>query len=53
MIELLDRIPEEHERPTVQYGELRFHVLAISDNRIVRLRVTKEGAEDKSDESVE
>ncbi len=53
VIELLDRIPEEHERPTVQYGELRFHVLAISDNRIVRLRVTKEGAEDKSDESVE
>ena len=45
VIELLDRIPEEHERPTVRYGALTFHVLAISDNRIVKLRVTKKEAE--------
>ena len=41
VIDLLDRIPEEHERPVVQYGALTFHVLAISDNRIVRIRVTR------------
>ncbi len=42
VIELLDRIPEEQERPSVRYGELVFHVLAISDNRIERVRVTRE-----------
>ncbi|HNZ63065.1 MAG TPA: hemolysin family protein [Bacillota bacterium] len=42
VIELLDRIPEEQERPSVRYGGLVFHVLAISDNRIVRVRVTRE-----------
>lgn len=41
VIDLLDRIPEENERPTVRYGSLTFHVLAISDNRIVRIRVTR------------
>lgn len=42
VIELLDRIPEEHERPSAHYGALTFYVLAISDNRIVRLRVTRD-----------
>lgn len=41
VIDLLDRIPEEHERPVVHYGPLTFRVLAISDNRIVRIRVTR------------
>ena len=45
VIDLLDRIPEEHERPVVRYGPLTFHVLAISDNRIVRIRVTRADAE--------
>ena len=42
IIELLDRIPEEHERPVVRYGPLTFHVLTVSDNRIVRIRVVRE-----------
>lgn len=41
LIDLLDRIPEEDERPVVEYGPLTFHVLAISDNRIVRVRLVK------------
>lgn len=46
VIDLLDRIPEEHERPVVRYGPLVFHVLAISDKRIARLRVTRDEEED-------
>ncbi len=45
IIELLDRIPEEHERPVVRYGALTFYVLTISDNRIVRVRAVREDQE--------
>lgn len=41
LIELLDRIPEEDEQPSVRYANLVFHILSISDNRIVRVRVTR------------
>ncbi len=41
IIELLDRIPEEQERPMVHYGPLAFQVLDVSDKRIVRVRVTR------------
>ncbi len=41
LIELLDRIPEENEQPSVRYENLIFHILSVSDNRIVRVRVTR------------
>ena len=50
VIELLDRIPEEHERPSVRYGPLTFYVLAIADNRIVRVRVTRSDMWEGDDE---
>ncbi|NLB50331.1 MAG: HlyC/CorC family transporter [Clostridiaceae bacterium] len=51
VIDLLDRIPAEDERPVVSYRSLTFHVLAVSDNRIVRVRVTRTAPEaDYSDD---
>ena len=47
IIELLDRIPEEQERPLVHYGPLTFQVLAVSDKRIVRVRVTRAAKEEE------
>lgn len=44
LIELLDRIPEEDELPSVRYENLVFHILAVSDNRIVRVRVIRDSA---------
>ncbi len=41
LIELLDRIPEEDEQPSVRYENLVFHILSVADNRIVRVRVTR------------
>ena len=48
IIELLDRIPEEQERPMVHYGPLAFQVLDVSDKRIVRVRVTRTCQEEES-----
>lgn len=47
LIELLDRIPEEGEQPSVRYENLVFHILAVSDNRIVRVHVTREAETDR------
>jgi putative hemolysin len=49
LIELLDRIPEEDELPSVRYENLVFHILAVSDNRIVRVRVIRDSASDQGD----
>jgi putative hemolysin len=49
LIELLDRIPEEDELPSVHYENLVFHILAVSDNRIVRVRVIRDSASDQGD----
>lgn len=49
IIELLDRIPEEHERPAVTLGCLTFQVLSVADNRIVRVRVTRMPQEEGPD----
>lgn len=46
LIELLDRIPEEDEQPSVHYENLIFHILAVSDNRIVRVRVVRDSTSD-------
>lgn len=41
VIDTLDRIPDENERPECSYLNLSFKVLTMEDNRIRRLRVTK------------
>lgn len=39
VVELLGRIPEAHERPVVQWRNLKFTVLAMEDNWISRIKV--------------
>jgi putative hemolysin len=52
VIDLLDRIPDEREHPEVSFGELKFKVLSMEDNRIRRLRVVREEAkEDEADDA--
>lgn len=41
VIDTLDRIPDENERPECTYLNLRFKVMTMEDNRIRRVRVTK------------
>ena len=51
VVDALDRIPDENERPECVYQNLRFKVLAMEDNRIHRLKVTKLAKEQTTDDS--
>lgn len=41
VINLLGRIPDENERPTVEYGGFRFTVISVDDKRIEKLKAEK------------
>lgn len=41
VINLLGRIPDEHDEARVQYHRVRFEVLEMDDKRISRLRITR------------
>lgn len=41
VIELLDRIPEPDEQPVVEYEGFIIRVLAVADNRIERLQISR------------
>ncbi len=48
VLDRLDRIPDEDERPSVDFGKFRLQVLAMDEKRIARLRIipqTEEAAE--------
>lgn len=50
LIYLLDRIPEENERPEVSYKDYTFEVLEVKNKMISAVRIFKtENIEDKSD----
>lgn len=51
VVDVLDRIPDEDERPECVYQNIRFKVLAMEDNRIHRLKVTKLASEKAVDEN--
>ena len=41
IVELLGRIPEEDENPTVEYGDIRFTVLLTEDKCITKIKAQK------------
>ena len=41
IVELLGRIPEEDENPTVEYGDIRFTVLLTEDQCIAKIKAEK------------
>ena len=51
IVELLGRIPEEDENPTVEYGDIRFTVLLTEDKCITKIKAQKclDGDNEKSE----
>ena len=45
VIDLLDRIPEENERPEISYGSFRFKVLKMEEKRVVKVLIQRKAPE--------
>lgn len=53
IVELLGRIPEENENPSVRYGDLLFTVLVTEDKRIEKIKATVINEDDNNNKQKE